>query len=223
MAACRTLLVSPCATLMKWRTPPGSPAQTNEGHEGKRPQTRGPGGGPCQCVRSCAPPLCQPETPAISSTLSPAPCGKRGPFAKPHAWVRSPAHIAHRGCATCPGVCDRCNAISSVWHIYYTTWHGSCNSTYHARHASLPAMPTLRRLRGRDPPSSTTLPPLGTRGLRASPDPGRVPLLILNLMRYARDMAFGNVARNLSGYPYSSTPSPTPVYRVSVVSTQQVE
>ena len=104
--------------------------------------------------------------------------------------------MPHRGCATCPRVCDICNAISSVWHIYYTTWHGSCNSIRYARHASLLAMPTLRGLRGRDA-SSTTLPPRGTRGRRASPEPGRVPLLILNLMRYALDMAFGNVARGL--------------------------
>ena len=69
--------------------------------------------------------------------------------------------------------------------------HGSCNSTHHASRASRP-MPPLR-LRGRDP-SSMTLPPLGTRGLRASALLGRVPLLMVNLMRYVLGMTFANVA-----------------------------
>ena len=93
--------------------------------------------------------------------------------------------------------------------------HGSCTSKDHARQASAPTLPTLRL---RDPvlPSSTTLPPRGTRGLRASPEPGRVPLLILNLMRYARGMAFAKVAWGLRAYLLPSSNLFMPVYIITV-------
>lgn len=85
----------------------------------------------------------------------------------------------------------------------------------YARHAKLPIRPTLRRLLP-DPPSSTTCPPRATLGLRASPDPGRVPLLILNLMRYARGMAFIKLAWELHAYLFPSSHELMPVYKVSV-------
>ena len=81
-------------------------------------------------------------------------------------------------------------------------------------------MPPLRRLRP-DPPSSTTLPPRGTRGLRASPAPGRVPLLMVNLMRYALAMAFAKVAWGLRAYLFPSSNVLSLVYSMNVVNLQQ--
>ena len=100
--------------------------------------------------------------------------------------------------------------------------HGSCISKDHARHASLPTMPTVRRLLP-DPPSSTTCPPRATLGLRARPAPGRVPLLMVNLMRYALAMAFAKVAWGLRAYLFPSSNVLSLVYRASVRSTQHVE
>ena len=149
---------------------------------------------------------------------------KRGPtsrFLKPLACPRSQVQLPHRGCATCPWVCDICNTISSVWHISYTTWHGSCTSKDHARQASLLAMPTLRRRVLPWLPNSTTLPPRGTRGLRASPAPGRVPLLMVNRMRYVLAIAFRIVAWGLHAYLLPSSNVLSLVYRMSVRSMQQ--
>ena len=81
--------------------------------------------------------------------------------------------------------------------------------------------PTLRRLRGRDP-SSTTLPPRGTRGLRARPPPGRVPLLMLNLMRYVLAMAFAKVAWGLRAYLFPSSNVLSLVYSMTVAYLQQL-
>lgn len=83
------------------------------------------------------------------------------------------------GVPSTPVVCDICNAISGVSHIYYTRWQAACYCNYHASLRLRERVPTLP-----DRPSSATLPPRGTRGLRASPLPGRVPLLIVSRMRY---------------------------------------
>ena len=183
-----------------------------------------------KCVNSGCPlaflPLRRPTF--FEHTLQIGLVSKRGPthrFLKPLAYARSHTHIAHRGVPHALGCAIYATLLVACVIGTTLAWHGSCISKDHARHVSLPAMPPLRRLRDPVLPSSTTLPPRGTRGLRARPAPGRVPLLMVNRMRYALDMAFTIMARELHDYPsHSMLPSRNVlslVYRVSVIYLQQ--